>query len=339
MTRLPERNLDLMRAVAVLLVAFDHAMGSSRFAASYDWWVLGRLGVLLFFVHTSLVLMASLERGGKTRGWIGRFYARRACRIYPLAIVCVLLVVGLHLRTAFSTRTVVANVLLMQNLTVATPDVIGVLWSLPIEVQMYVMLPLCWRAACGPLRNMAFLIAMFIALGIVVMLPLPGVWRLSVFLFGPCFCGGVLAYSLLRRGRRAPMASDVWPVMLGAVAAGVMLLHPTPERVWLGWGPCLLLGLLIPNVREMRRSQLTRVAHWIAKYSYGIYLVHKPLLTLWRGSPLASAAQWAGWAVSVALVSILLYAAVEAPMIRLGNRLVGSRAGTDAALRVVEPVP
>jgi peptidoglycan/LPS O-acetylase OafA/YrhL len=339
MTRLPERNLDLMRAVAVLLVAFDHVMGASRFAASYDWWVLGRLGVLLFFVHTSLVLMASLERGGTARGWVGRFYVRRACRIYPLAIVCVLLVAGLHLPTTFSPRTILANVLLIQNLTVATPNVIGVLWSLPIEVQMYVMLPLCWRAACGPLLNMAVLVAVFVALGIVVMLPLPGVWRLSVFLFGPCFCGGVLAYSLLRRGRPAPIASHVWPAMLGAVAAGVMLLHPTPERVWLGWGPCLLLGLLIPQVREMRASRLTRVAHWIAKYSYGIYLVHKPLLTLWRGSPLPSAAQWAGWAVSVALVSMLLYAAVEAPMIRLGNRLVASRARTGGELGVAEPAP
>src|SRR5688500_16522490 len=92
-------NLDALRAFAVLLVLADHVL--ETFAAldggnfhPFDR-SLGRLGVLLFFVHTCFVLMGSLERGGGA-GWAfaREFYVRRAFRIYPLAIVCVLAVVA-----------------------------------------------------------------------------------------------------------------------------------------------------------------------------------------------------------------------------------------------------
>jgi peptidoglycan/LPS O-acetylase OafA/YrhL len=58
----------------------------------------GQLGVLLFFIHTSLVLMMSLARLEKSEGGLAaRFYIRRAFRIYPLAIVAVLSVVALQI--------------------------------------------------------------------------------------------------------------------------------------------------------------------------------------------------------------------------------------------------
>jgi len=57
------RNLDLLRSFAVLLVVGFHL------AKFFNWQVaklrvtdFGVLGVMLFFVHTTLVLMFSLER-------------------------------------------------------------------------------------------------------------------------------------------------------------------------------------------------------------------------------------------------------------------------------------
>jgi peptidoglycan/LPS O-acetylase OafA/YrhL len=46
-------------------------------------WFIGLLGVSLFFVHTTLVLMWSLERDPHPL----RFDVRRAFRIYPLWLV------------------------------------------------------------------------------------------------------------------------------------------------------------------------------------------------------------------------------------------------------------
>ncbi len=57
-------NLDLLRTIAVLLVLIQHLC--RRLHIEHLSWIpttsLGYFGVLLFFVHTSLVLMYSLER-------------------------------------------------------------------------------------------------------------------------------------------------------------------------------------------------------------------------------------------------------------------------------------
>jgi peptidoglycan/LPS O-acetylase OafA/YrhL len=124
-------------------------------------WHFGQLGVLIFFVHTCLVLMASMERLGDA-GMIRRFYLRRAARIYPLAIFCVTLSfilcrVGLS-PDGFTWRELAGNVTLSHNLFYQR-DMVAALWSLPLEVQMYVLLPFVFcccgtdpaggRSACG----------------------------------------------------------------------------------------------------------------------------------------------------------------------------------------------
>ena len=87
-------NLDLLRAVAVGLVFVGHLMTTMRIRALGD---LGHLGVLLFFVHTSLVLMLSMGRldMSGSRLYIS-FLVRRIFRIYPLSVLAVLLVVAFH---------------------------------------------------------------------------------------------------------------------------------------------------------------------------------------------------------------------------------------------------
>lgn len=341
-TKLPERNLDVLRAIAVLLVLGDHATAAAGVNASGGWnwnWALGRLGVLFFFVHTSLVLMSSLERGGGAPGWVKRFYIRRAFRIYPLAVVLVLAAAALRLPAhvtwngsdmvrGFPTiSTLTSNLLLVQNVT-GRPDMQGVLWSLPLEAQMYLLLPLCYVLARRGARDVATLVAAATALALAMTngLPeiVPGLWRLSVFTFGPCFISGVIAYHILRRCITWRLAAWTWPCVIAFIALSFALTLPTAERPDLGWWPCLLLGLAIPFVTEMRASPWTRTAHIVAKYSYGIYLVHVPLLWVWlRLIPDVSLwARWTGFAVSCMIVPVLLYRTIEEPMIRFGNAVV-----------------
>ncbi len=151
------RNLDLLRAVAVLFVFGAHLIltltpGHHVYDAVHTPWVallytLGNIGVLLFFVHTSLVLMLSLERTRQPSLFVN-FYIRRFFRIYPLSIFCILIVLLLRIpwvpELAFKQpgwRDVMSNLLLVQNLTHAN-DIISPLWTLPLEVQMYAVLPL-----------------------------------------------------------------------------------------------------------------------------------------------------------------------------------------------------
>ena len=99
-----------------------------------------------------------MERRGRDGRWVAAFYIRRAYRIYPLAIVCMLSYAAFQVPE--SVRDLVHptqfvrlppwqmfyNLALVQNLT-GSPLVINVLWSLPLELQMYLVLPLCFLAA------------------------------------------------------------------------------------------------------------------------------------------------------------------------------------------------
>jgi peptidoglycan/LPS O-acetylase OafA/YrhL len=152
-----EVNLDLLRALAVLMVLVCHLSILFKFPRGMDYHIavhLGRLGVLFFFVHTTLVLMFSFERlQAKYRGsaLFLAFWVRRIFRIYPLSILIVLVVFLARLPVehlppgGFASDRIwpgalVANLLLMQNL-IQAPSIPAPLWSLPYEMQMYVLLP------------------------------------------------------------------------------------------------------------------------------------------------------------------------------------------------------
>lgn len=85
-------NLDLLRSIAVLLVVVEHILLAMRFEWNQRFNIpwMGVVGVFIFFVYTSLVLMWSLERKPN----ILDFYIRRIFRIYPLAIAAILTVVA-----------------------------------------------------------------------------------------------------------------------------------------------------------------------------------------------------------------------------------------------------
>jgi len=137
----------------VLAVFLDHVLETQGALRGFDptpvAWYLGRMGVLLFFVLTSLVLLQSLERSALAgRSDALAFYLRRACRIYPLAVACVVAVVAFRIpATAWAERydapsiaTLASNLALTMNLPYS-PRVLSVLWTLPLELQMYLFLP------------------------------------------------------------------------------------------------------------------------------------------------------------------------------------------------------
>src|SRR5437764_191986 len=140
-------NLDVLRSVAVLLVLVSHFPPVLGFPHPV-WLALGHFGVLIFFIHTSLVLMMSLQRlEGEGAAVIRRFYIRRAFRIYPLSVCVILLLMTLRIPAFFGghyqtpdTLDLWSNLLLLQNITHSKP-MLGPLWSLPYEVQMYLALP------------------------------------------------------------------------------------------------------------------------------------------------------------------------------------------------------
>lgn len=322
-------NLDILRSVAVLSVFLTHTLQvtaglrlGEHFAYGVETFSLGHIGVLLFFVHTSLVLMQSLERAGaKLAGWplIRHFYIRRAFRIYPLSVCLVLLSIVFAIPPDalnvtyrwFGVAWMSTNILLIQNLTNFSP-VASPMWSLPYEVQMCLVLPLIFLFLRAPGNSSG--LPLICVVGVLLSLFYP------LFRYFPCFLSGVMAYTLI--GSWQPrFPAWLWcPAIAFAVALYVAA--PFSDANWVkDVLVCIAVGLSIPLFRG-NSGAIAAVAARIAKYSYGIYLCHTPLLWLLYRKLTIPAWQRGIWLVfATGLVSVACYRAIEAPLIRLGTRV------------------
>ena len=320
-------------------VVFDHLAGLwGEHVRWVDLGTIGHVGVTLFFVHTTLVLMSSLERlAQRAPGWgvwSARFYVRRLFRIYPLAMAVVLAAWALDLpRTAghlshppvfeaLTAREWAANFALVQNLVPGVRLALNPLWTLPVELQMYLLLPLVYLVARRGARPALLLLAASIGLGL-------SVWRsdaewLQVVRFAPCFMAGALAWALCRRpGERRPLGAPAAIALSAALLLAFALAWPSHDVARRWWLLAIAVALLIPRLPELRDGAVARAASAIATHSYGIYLLHVPLLYL-AFFGLGALPVWvraAAFAIGLAMASALTYRFIERPGIALGVRL------------------
>ncbi len=325
MFRSDSPNLDCLRAFAVMLVLAYHLVETAFHLRGFA--SAAHFGVLIFFVHTSLVLMLSMERAGE-RGWrmFGSFYIRRVLRIYPLSIAIVLCAVVSGYRM-LSGPDLVSNLALTMNLTLSR-FAIDPLWSLPYEVQMYVALPFLYLFARRFRSAWATSGLLLPAVALALLQPH---WseRADLAQYVGCFLPGIMAYQISKAPRfRWP--AWLWPVFLGAATVffvGVTQLHLRPvfpPR----WFTCLLIGICAPQFRPIPDGFIRRAAGTIAKYSYGIYLTH--IFAIYLGfEAMAGQAAWLRWAVFAVLMVVMPVVAfhlIEQPGVKVGKRLAGKLA-------------
>ncbi len=326
-------NLDLLRTLAVTCVVVFHLL-------LFFWktnlgllWFIGHWGVLLFFVHTSLVLMLSLERQQQTMpeaNLFWPFYLRRLFRLYPLSILTVVaiaifrwpvahLAMGQFTSVHLGVPGLIANLFLVQNDT-RYDSIVAPLWSLPYEMQMYLVFPalfLLVRASRTVLPVLAIWMGAFAA-AYASHHVLHGDHP-NLLMFAPCFLAGIVAYKVSKR-TKLQLPFWGWPVTL-AVVTFAYLSSPRQVR---GWVCCLVVGLAIPLFAEMQHLWLRKACHVIARYSYGVYLAH--FVCIWFAfadlPKLPLPERWLIFIVVGAVVPVILYHFVEAPMISVGHRLV-----------------
>ncbi|HEY3267263.1 MAG TPA: acyltransferase [Armatimonadota bacterium] len=338
-------NLDFLRASAVSLVLIAHLGIFFGYAdrPGFNVRALGVLGVLFFFVHTSLVLMFSLQRQDRKFGAHARFLTfvvRRIFRIYPLALVALGFIVAFHLPSsslkvhslAYSAPdklTLLSNALLAQNL-VNRPSILGVMWSLPYEMQMYVFLPALFLFA-RKLKTILPLALLWVAAAILAVAQ-PHLHKVpDFFWYVPCFLPGILAFRL-SADRRPSVPFAVMPLVLLVLAVAYTWHFPSGHEfdlvsqhnaVMRGMFVCLCIGLSLPFFVEVKSPAVRRVAHLIAKYSYGIYIAH--YFCIWasfmalRNLPMAF--QWLAFAALLVAVPAALFHGIENPGIQAGGRV------------------
>jgi len=192
--------------------------------------------------------------------------------------------------------------------------ILGVYWSLPLEVDMYVLLPALFFYVRHNLKLWPLLVLWGLACGLALH-DVTGTPELDTVV--PCFLPGVMACVLY--AKTAPrLPAWLFPCLLGALLA-VFLGMPS---VIFAWVVCLAVGLALPYFRQLTWPPLKRASHEIAKYSYSIYLGHVfGLGTSYCLLPLHSAAARTSVGLLLtAVYSFAVYHLIESPMIRLGAR-------------------
>jgi peptidoglycan/LPS O-acetylase OafA/YrhL len=323
-------NIDVLRSMAVISVVVEHillALGIQRLGP-YEVQFIGVLGVMVFFVLTSLVLMWSLERRPHTLD----FYIRRAFRIYPLAMTAVLCAWLLHVPVSGTPadpfgfaqphlKDLLVSLALLQDIIPARP-VLSVLWTLPYEVHMYLLLPLLYffvrkNRVLWPLLLMWLLVVM-------------ETWHVGKQTHNfavaiAYFLPGVMAYVGFAKWKpRLPG----WLLPLFVLALGLFTLRGM--NFHRAWYFCLALGLAIPAFEEVNARWLIASSRVLARYSYGVYLTHPfaIVIGLYLLAGYSLAVRVLGLMAPLLILPVLAYHLIEHPMILLGSRLA---ARTEAA--------
>lgn len=358
----PQRSsgLDLLRLAAIVLVIGRHLQINDTSPLWIRTWNTGGwVGVDLFFVLSgflvSSLLFAELNKSGTVD--VKRFFVRRAFRILPAFWLCI----GLSAIAQFlmhdppRLRELVGEAVFLQNyLGGVWPHT----WSLAVEAHFYLVLPwlllqLQQRDAMNKLPNcLAVTAAGCLLLRAISFVVYPE-FHARIHFFGThlridsLMLGVFLAWQQQRRS--LPAASIVeasertmipswflWPVGLLLLAPAFVFSLETDRWLTIGGvlmfavgsGCWVLAALRIPE----KALQLLRPFTALGTASYSIYLWHFPVQKwLWpaiEASGSLASPVWQPFIVASCscVLGYLLHHALEAPVLRIRDRLFPSKA-------------
>jgi peptidoglycan/LPS O-acetylase OafA/YrhL len=162
------RSLDVLRAIAVLLVIGHHSgYAGDGLPPPLDWVMAiwnraGWMGVDLFFVLSGFLVSGLLFRERRIHGRIqvGYFLMRRGLKIYPAFYVYLVAVVAYYaiVRFPIPPATLLSEALFVQNygsrFLVHT-------WSLAVEEHFYLLLALAFAAGAARVHERRFMVGLF----------------------------------------------------------------------------------------------------------------------------------------------------------------------------------
>ena len=327
-----DNNFTILRLGLALMVVLGHFKAFVGLF-SPDWpFSYSATAVECFFVVSGFLVTHSFDRDPD----LGRFFIRRVCRIYPLYFVVIVvqsLVLaslapgGVEGNLAATARYLAANAVfanfadhdiggVMSGLV--DPSLNASLWTLKIEFGFYLILPFLWKAiqrwglvvvAVLFVASVAFQLGMNAADQPLLAKQLPG--QLHYFLLG------ILGYKYQHRFKFDRRLGLVAAILSGV--AMTLLMHLRIPVIY----PLTVAAFVMFVAFSTPRVRLT------LDISYGVYLLHAPIIQL----SLLFGLYRPGWdGVALTVGTVLLLAAVaerfiEAPGIAFGRRL-SRRVGT-----------
>ena len=301
----PIVGLDGIRGLAALFVVLNHIFERAWPGYPVDhalWWagefIYGRFAVIIFIALSGFSLGLGPARSGWRFDSIARFAHRRAWRILPpywaalaFSLVMTWYVIAQPGWPVPNGKSVVVYGLLAQDaVSVGSPN--RAFWSIAIEAQLYILLPLLLLI----IRRMSALAMVVLVAAIVVTIGLlgPHVALLNAALvkFTPdlavLFAVGVLAAGIVSAGERTRSRPWAWYALLATIPVIVLIwikgsTWSNVNLFWvdLAWAPaigCLLAAMGTSRPRPLVRFLNTGPLRSLGSFSYSLYLTHMPIV-------------------------------------------------------------
>ena len=303
------KDIQVLRAVAILLVLLHHARYHLYSELSPFWerfftYFFGTSGVDLFLVISGFVVsrsfLSSLE-SSPSRDAMKVFWIKRLYRIIPAAWVWLGIVLLLTLlvntsgafgsfRAAFEGSIAailhVANVRLADCFGVYECGPTTVYWSLSLEEQFYILLPLLMIASG---RVLPFILMFFVSIQILFPpLTLPDTFRATGLALGVIlgWYSNTKGYRLFFIGPADRLKARLLFALLCVCLA--VTLHPALNIVSmrLGYQLVAIVSMIMVYMASMDHidffgtGRLRQWMCWIGDRSYSLYLSHMPALYL-----------------------------------------------------------
>lgn len=334
--------LDTLRATAALLVVWDHLFAlwpqhhgitmapvalmrthvNTPLGLIQDF---GWLGVVMFFLISGFVITHVAQRETALE-----FAVKRVVRIFPMLMLATLMAVSLDpaLRRGLTAEALLSNVLLVNYWMLPQVVLVGVAWTLAIEVVFYALM-LClfaWRRR--PIALAALLLAAVAAVIALARSFGPGFFLFaSTVSYLPYLVAGQLIYfalyaRTLSPGLFAALLLGVYAVLV----AGLRTIHVDFLPIGNSYLSSFVLALAVflAGLGLNGRIRPSRVVKYLADTSYSLYLFHGIVgffvlahLSNAIGYPLALAAALVG----VMAVVAVLHRSVERPVLEWGRRM------------------
>jgi peptidoglycan/LPS O-acetylase OafA/YrhL len=351
-------QLDLLRAIALMLVLGRHKFGSTF------WDHVGWIGVDLFFVLSGFLVGGLLFSEYQKKGKIDfkTFFIRRGLRVYlPFyLLILVTVIVQFFLAGFVDIRRVLAEVLFVQNYF---PGLWNHTWYLGVDQQFYLGLAIALSLMCrfSPNQQNPFQSIIPLFMGISTLLLLLQGWTALVVpyhitthifpthlrLDSPLF-GVVIAYyyhfhhAALTHWVTSHLTAIFWGSWALLFPAMVLtddhfFMHTLGIKLlYLGFGGLLLFTLYwqpkLPESVEQVINPAIATVGAIGLHSYSIYLWHMPvarwgsqLLKTFVPYPVHYMVEFCLYIIGSIFLGVVLSHLVEIPILKLRDKLYPSR--------------
>lgn len=279
-----------LRGYSALAVFFIHS-GGGGFRSLGEWANklvdLGKYGVISFFVLSALTLAMSIAR---TREFnYRRYMLRRFVRIFPMYSVAIVVFWCLGGNSYYREMFGVASRDLwdlFSHLTLLNvwdvryqATVIGVEWTVPIEMWTYLLIPPLFFLL-SRLNYLQRWTVFFAALTVSAADTLWHTewlgehWAIEAYLY--CFVGGIIAYGYWDKIKLSSRVADIWVIVILAGA----IFPPGGGSVLELWYTLLIMALIL----VLSQAQYTRLLFenrpivLLGNASFSFYLLHFPIL-------------------------------------------------------------